>query len=377
MSTTSESSQGQFSFYHFDQASDFGIETENGERIKKKKRPGRKPNPPSAEKRRAQNRAAQKAYRQRHREKRENVEKTLEDYKKENEALKRKCAQTEFEANYLRAIVLQLTLTSLVQQGSVAHAWVSEDSELDMPSLLKMMLDRNKHIARLSKAFRALFQADSVLSCGKKFSKNMNSVAISRKQDILSEAIPSDNLENIPSGDSENISLDGSEGGATPHHDHSLILHKKPLKSVLTQPPSLQTADDFIHMSPLQALHISRIQLKFTSIMGPDMIASLKPTVLQRIIPHDIRIDYIPVSSIRDRMILFQDYYDADDCFQYLAQTVLFTGGDVRNIKNWTLHPDYSSKFWFISHLFIDQVEINQIDKHIEALLVQTSDAGE
>lgn len=278
MSTTSESSQGQFSFYHFDQASDFGIETENGERIKKKKRPGRKPNPPSAEKRRAQNRAAQKAYRQRHREKRENVEKTLEDYKKENEALKRKCAQTEFEANYLRAIVLQLTLTSLVQQGSVAHAWVSEDSELDMPSLLKMMLDRNKHIARLSKAFRALFQADSVLSCGKKFSKNMNSVAISRKQDILSEAIPSDNLENIPSGDSENISLDGSEGGATPHHDHSLILHKKPLKSVLTQPPSLQTADDFIHMSPLQALHISRIQLKFTSIMGTDMIASLKPS---------------------------------------------------------------------------------------------------
>lgn len=76
-------------------------------------------------------------------------------------------------------------------------------------------------------------------------------------------------------------------------------------------------------------------------------------------------------------MILFQDYYDADDCFQYLAQTILFTGGDVRNMKNWVFHPDYSSKFWFISHLFIDQVEINQIDKHIEALLVQTSDAYE
>lgn len=278
MSTTSESSQGQFSFYHFDQASDFGIETENGERIRKRKRPGRKPNPPSAEKRRAQNRAAQKAYRQRHRERREKEEKTLEDYKKENEALKRKCAQTEFEANYLRAIVLQLTLTSLVQQGSVAHAWMSEDSDLDMPSLLKLMLDRNQHIAQLSRAFRALFQTDSVMSCGKKLSKNINSVAVSYNQDILSEAILSDNLESIPSGDSESISLDNSEESTPPQHEHSLILHKKPLKSVLTQPPSLQTADDFIHMSPLQALHISRIQLKLTSIMGSDTITSLKPS---------------------------------------------------------------------------------------------------
>lgn len=81
----------------------------------------------------------------------------------------------------------------------------------------------------------------------------------------------------------------------------------------------------------------------------------LSIAALQRVIPHDIRIDYVPGASIRDRMIIFQDYYNMDDCFQFLSQNTVFMGGDVRDTRNWVIDPEYSLKFWFLSHQLVDQ----------------------
>lgn len=88
---------------------------------------------------------------------------------------------------------------------------------------------------------------------------------------------------------------------------------------------------------------------------------------LQRVIPHDIRIDYVPGASIRDRMIIFQDYYNMDDCFQFLTQNTVFMGGDVRDTRNWVIDPEYSLKFWFLSHQLVDQ-------SYNECLDITTSD---
>jgi hypothetical protein len=81
------------------------------------------------------------------------------------------------------------------------------------------------------------------------------------------------------------------------------------------------------------------------------------------VIPHDIRIDYVPGASIRDRMIIFQDYYNIDDCFQFLSQNTVFMGGDVRDTRNWVIDPKYSLKFWFISHQLVDQTYDDCIGK--------------
>lgn len=89
----------------------------------------------------------------------------------------------------------------------------------------------------------------------------------------------------------------------------------------------------------------------------------LKIAALQRVIPHDIRIDYIPGASIRDRMIIFQDYYNIDECFQALIQGTVFMGGDVRDTRNWTIDAKYSLKFWFISHQLVDQTYDDCFDK--------------
>lgn len=84
---------------------------------------------------------------------------------------------------------------------------------------------------------------------------------------------------------------------------------------------------------------------------------------LQRVIPHDIRIDYIPSAAIRDRMIIFQDYYSIDDCFQFLTENTVFMGGDVRDTRNWVIDPEYSLKYWFICHQLVEHTYDDCIDK--------------
>jgi hypothetical protein len=87
------------------------------------------------------------------------------------------------------------------------------------------------------------------------------------------------------------------------------------------------------------------------------------------VIPHDIRIDFVPGASIRDRMIIFQDYYNIDDCFQFLTQNTVFMGGDVRDTRNWVIDPKYSLKFWFISHQLVDQTYDGCFDKEGAAII--------
>lgn len=81
-----------------------------------------------------------------------------------------------------------------------------------------------------------------------------------------------------------------------------------------------------------------------------------------------MRIDYIPSAAIRDRMIIFQDYYDMDNCFQYLTNTTVFMGGDVRDSRNWVIDPAYSMKYWFICHQLVDHnyddcIDMERVDR--------------
>ncbi|KAI9246537.1 hypothetical protein BY458DRAFT_446757 [Sporodiniella umbellata] len=191
-------------------------------------------------------------------------------------------------------------------------------------------------------------------------------------KEILECSSPSKEEEYIPlkpvlQKEKESVSVKNSQ----------LTMHKKAFRHVLFKPPLLQTADDLAKMTPLQAIHISRLQLKISSLLGPLVSLVLEPTALQKTIPHDIRIDYVPGHSIRDRMILFQDYYDIDECFNYLTQNVVFTGGDIRIVKNWSItDPDFSSKFWFISHEFIDQSSIYHLMKSVDGDLANFTESS-
>lgn len=66
-------------------------------------------------------------------------------------------------------------------------------------------------------------------------------------------------------------------------------------------------------------------------------------------IPHDPRIDLIPTPHMRDRMILFRDQFDLDDCFRCLLGHSVFHGGDPAIAANWQLPPEFFEKYWFLT----------------------------
>ncbi|CEP18819.1 hypothetical protein [Parasitella parasitica] len=429
-----QSSQSRFSFQHFDQECDFGIENANGERIRKRKRPGRKPNPPTTQERRAQNRAAQKAFREREQQKRLEKEKQYRDYSEEIKSLKRQLATVQYEAKYLKACVLHLTLACLIHRGSVPHIWTESriipsnshgeykkpvyepygrhiiNEAYQTPALLDMVLE-NQCIVDFDKALFNTSQRNAFEN-QKKSLGNPTDMSSSSYQNYISRDIITINKDsqeprrNFPKAKKFKINTNQSSQSSTldtppqpsipsPILKHStpagyplsptvsttdehsilptlnnepkdssttssqnnqvLIVNQKPVVGVIFEPPALRTSEDITNMPTLQALHILRLQLKLGSILGTMTPAALLPTALQRVIPHDIRIDYVPGASIRDRMIIFQDYYNMDDCFQFLTQNTVFMGGDIRDTRNWVIDPEYSLKFWFLSHQLVDQ----------------------
>lgn len=52
---------------------------------------------------------------------------------------------------------------------------------------------------------------------------------------------------------------------------------------------------------------------------------------------------------MRDRMILFRDQFDLDDCFRCLLGHSVFHGGDPAVAANWQLPPEFFEKYWFLT----------------------------
>lgn len=206
-----ESTQAnRFAFQHFDQECDFGIENEEGERVRKRKRPGRKPNPPTLQERRAQNRAAQKAFREREQQRKAEKDKKWEEFQQEIKVLKAQLATTQFEARYLKACVLHLTLACLIHRGSVPHIWTEsriipsnsngeykkpvfapygqhiQDEAHQIPALLDMILE-NKCIVDFDKALFATTQNSSFSNFMKRKGGTANLDAFSAYQSYITE----------------------------------------------------------------------------------------------------------------------------------------------------------------------------------------------
>lgn len=300
------SSESEINFHHFDQECDFGIETATGEWVRKKKRPGRKPNPPTAEKKRAQNRASQKAYRQRKNEKQEKDAKLKQEHAREVKELKRRLMQSEYEANYLRAIVLHLTMTHIVARGSVPHAWTADTKDSKVPALLDIFLENN-HIMELNKAQQSAFFPDVVSLCNSKLSPPQSyddfSKQYYRTPDLSPQEVQDFSEPESPESDhaiqydtehgvqykngyitqnrdehaTQNESKHSAPNEGDLNREKQLTIHKKPVRGVLLHTPEPKTAEDYINMTPLQALHISRLQLKMNSVIGPCVSLSLKP----------------------------------------------------------------------------------------------------
>lgn len=52
---------------------------------------------------------------------------------------------------------------------------------------------------------------------------------------------------------------------------------------------------------------------------------------------------------MRDRMILYRDQFDLDDCFRCLLSGSVFHGGDPAIAGNWELPSEFFEKYWFLT----------------------------
>ncbi|KAI9494383.1 hypothetical protein BDB00DRAFT_938376 [Zychaea mexicana] len=158
-------SSENISFEHFDPKYELGNLDQNGQPVRPRKKPGRKPNPPSPAQRKAQNRAAQRAFRERKRREMQeaelNVKRSMyqrDQAIQEANLLRQKNEELLYENNYLKGFVLTLKLACMANRVDVPKFWDANKTDVygserltfsrtkGIPQSLEFFLDRHQHI---------------------------------------------------------------------------------------------------------------------------------------------------------------------------------------------------------------------------------------
>ncbi|KAG6833745.1 hypothetical protein H0H87_001177 [Tephrocybe sp. NHM501043] len=76
--------------------------------------------------------------------------------------------------------------------------------------------------------------------------------------------------------------------------------------------------------------------------------SSLRPSIVQRTIPHESVIDGILHAELRDRMILFRTRYDLVECLIDYRRSVTIHGDDVLAHSNWEIGEKFLRQYGFL-----------------------------
>ncbi|KAI0301784.1 hypothetical protein B0F90DRAFT_244094 [Multifurca ochricompacta] len=76
--------------------------------------------------------------------------------------------------------------------------------------------------------------------------------------------------------------------------------------------------------------------------------ASLRPTLVQRTVPHESVIDRIPHPDLRDRLILLRGRFNLVDCLHDFASGVTIHGDDVLAHANWEIGETWLRRYGFL-----------------------------
>ncbi|KAI8139387.1 hypothetical protein BJV82DRAFT_582043 [Fennellomyces sp. T-0311] len=404
-------SSPDISFEHFDPSYELGSVGQNGEAVRPRKKPGRKPNPPSPAQRKAQNRAAQRAFRERKRREMQeaelNVKRSMyqrDQAVQEANVLRQKNQELLYENNYLKGFVLTLKLACLANRVDVPKFWDAGKTDAygaerltfsrtkGIPQSLEFFLDRQHRIISFSDSaskddkdllakvsssppssiqdlystllgntnsnvgldvatiapqlanhlespfFQQLLNTDLVSS--RASSNDLTSLLNSTPSSFTSESTPEDTTDmdlSIYINDPMDSLL---ENGTA----ENVLLKEEKEKSSCDVEENVEEATKLPFMVTAEAIH----RLRSLQHIGKDCTSPFTPTELQRTIPHDTRIDIIPGAAMRDHMILFQDFYDADDLFTTLIENAVFTGPELGNPDCWLVPKRFLAKYWFL-----------------------------
>lgn len=352
--------------------------------IKIRKKPGRKPNPASPALRKAQNRAAQRAFRERKERHLRDLETTIHTMREQRTAMSKELKQLKSDLDgcktenwYLRGIVLTLQFVCLHHNIEIPyHApYLSESALSEMaltsPHAIEAYVNAYmKNNAELKKSVSTHMTSADRYATEEHHLDEQEEEAL--RQTERGNSVFSDNktVDEVPA---LYINDDGlARGSASPqqstqHTDGDSAMEDASGASEVKVEPSGDTAEQWLSAadrmaekktaeeakgestSSLAAIQRLRMQLRVQSTLnqfGQLPSVRLQPTLLQLAVPHDPRIDLIPTAHMRDRMIIFRDIMDYDHCFNILLNGATYHGGDPTLAGNWELPADFFSEYW-------------------------------
>lgn len=367
-------------------------ESTTADTLLQRKKPGRKPNPASPALRKAQNRAAQRAFRER-KEKHimclEETSKLLREQRDRLEAENRKLRTDVeilgYESWYLKGIALTLQLVCFMHRISIPHhnpyLDINDFNGLLPPETLAAY-DRVKNSSKLPSMWRS--SSSSVVGGGEaKLYVSSSSILVTKDEvralsnPPLNNRFPRSspttvcNTPTVIDGATINLQCGGNQStkeiSDEQHHHHHPDSPKFSARPImLTREPVAS-----FNLAGLQTERLRKLLQSACSEAYPSFI--IEPTLLQvRIkkeinnlckcsltrtdplqlnVPHDPRIDFIPFPTIRDRLILYQNQIDMHECMRSFVESSSFIGGGVpTTLESWRLEPEFYEKFWFLTH---------------------------
>ncbi|KAI8878776.1 hypothetical protein K501DRAFT_325860 [Backusella circina FSU 941] len=326
--------------------------------IKVKKKPGRKPKPVSEDFRKEQNRAAQRAFRERREQHLKDIEDDLQKVKDqrdqllaENFKLLNENDILRVENWYMKGTLLSVQLFCLEKGYVIPH---------HCPYIEKNIMDKMEESVPHSVSVYRDQKKKNKLKLSKNNPLSMHTTTEGEVDTDLppgSLIITANDIKSVPMNQpllgKKKRTYDQFESDYLTQENNSRL--KKPYQQGKTAEdlpmprpqPVVKLPDD----SNLAAIQILRLHfnLQSASLQISKLPYTIRPTLLQLMIPHDPRIDLIPTAQMRDRMILFRDQFDLDECFRCLLGGAGFLGGDPTLSGNWRLSDEFFDKFWFLT----------------------------
>ncbi|KAI7884920.1 hypothetical protein K492DRAFT_142342 [Lichtheimia hyalospora FSU 10163] len=310
-----------------------------------RKKPGRKPNPATPFLRKAQNRAAQRAFRERKEQHLRELEETIQTMRKERKTMMKQLNETSKEAKaykaeacFLRSLLITMQLTCLHNKIDIPEhgPFFTQQTISEIECTTPFAIPVYKNAIKNYEETMGELVADAT---GGAFNprKRMHGDAVRWEDNVL--ARDDDDSKTAPE---EEHDTTGNDTQSETQQDTPMNLDDSGNEESTSAPAN----KDAIHQLGIQL----RIQSKLMSL-GP-MTSGLHPSYLQLSIPHDPRIDLIPNPMMRDRMIIYRDFIDYDRCFAMLLNGSLFHGGDPTNPMNWELPLDFLNEYWFMCSLY-------------------------
>jgi hypothetical protein len=339
-------------------------EYQDDQPIKIRKKPGRKPNPASPALRKAQNRAAQRAFRERKERHLRDLEGTIKNLRdqrnsavKELNKTKKKLDGFRAENWYLKGVVLSLQFVCLHHNIHIpTHSpYLTEEALCEMaktnPHAIEAYVNAyTRNNINLKPTMASHFSNTTRNESPELLAENKHDEQDEDEmEDVDMEKQTEKSVDEALSPESVYIKREDEE------EDENMRLwlerHKREEQEKEKTVYDGNTKVQQPSTSSVSAIQHIRLQLRLQTAVSNvgHSAARLQPTILQLAIPHDPRIDLIPTPHMRDRMIIFRDQMDYDRCFAMLLNGAVYHGGDPTMSASWELPPEFFTEFWYLA----------------------------